>query len=259
MPVDLSGLPAQDRQDFEKRLAVYGLDASHVQDPLLVNPGARAYLAYGPGRESVREPHVLRTTDIAAVKRMVGIDDRVFRTAASRVPLPGMVEVGRLTRGAERERPGIQRDAGSSRFTAAPGQPLHDDVMPALDDADLNLLDTEQVANVRVAARAFVRGQSELVASYRPLIERVVGPVIVPIFCLFNVKVPSGSVLEFGPGVNVLVAHEVEIENGGVIRSRGHLTVNCTSLKSPGQFRPGLVRALGPVRLAGTFRPIFSE
>lgn len=118
---------------------------------------------------------------------------------------------------------------------------------------DLRRLDDEALSNVRVAARAFVRGNSELVTSYRAIVERTLGTIQLPIWALLSVKVASGSVLEFGPGVNVLLAFEVEIESGGLIRSRGHLTVNCTNLRKPGR------SILASRVIAGSFRPIFTD
>jgi hypothetical protein len=118
---------------------------------------------------------------------------------------------------------------------------------------NLNALDAEGIENVRLAAAAFVRGNSALVSSYKPLIEATIGAITIPVFALLTVTVASGSVLEFGPGVNVLVAYELEIEAGGIVRSRGHLTVNCTRVRKPslGVFRPGVGSLTG-------FRPIFS-
>jgi hypothetical protein len=71
-----------------------------------------------------------------------------------------------------------------------------------------------------------------------------------------SITVAAGSVLQFGPGVNALVAYEIEIEDGGVIRSQGHLTISCTKMTKPRK-RPGLTTA-GNLTI-GTFRPIFSE
>jgi hypothetical protein len=253
MPVDLSQLSPEERQDFERRLAVYGVTAAGVQEPLSVG-AAGVTLAYGPNRASARSPYVVQTNDFASVKRMVGIDDRVLRNVSSGVRLPGRIEVGRRTPVGTI---GAVRDAESRGYAAAPGFAM-DDAEPGratISDAALNALDDEAIANVRIAARAFVRGNSQLVASYRPLVERVVGMVTIPVWAILTVTVASGSVLEFGPGVNVLVAHEVIIEAGGRIRSRGHLTVNCTKMRKPGKV---VVRPTATT-LVGAFRPIFSE
>jgi len=252
MPFDISSIPAEDRQDFERRLQTYGIDSSNVQEPLTVSPSGRVNLAYGPNRESARSPIVVRTRDFAAVKRMVGIEDGVFRNVASRVTLPGPVSVGRRVTPSGFS---VMRDADPKSFEAAPGLELDDPQAAAnrLSDEDLRSLDYDAVNNIRLAAKAFVRGDSRLVSSFRPVIERVIGEVIIPVWPLVSVTVPSGSVLEFGSGVNVLLAYEVIIEEGGIIRSQGHLTVNCTKVRRPGQsVRPVLTNR------TGTFRPVFS-
>jgi len=256
MPVDLGNISQQDRQDFESRLKVFGMDLSAVQEPLMVNASAKVTLGFGPKTISARQPFVVQTTDFAAVKRMVGIEDRVFKNVAPSVALPGRIELG------SRLRAGSITSSGDSpqrrSFTAAPGHTMDDPegASAVLEDADLASLDTEAIENIRLAARAFVRGNSATVSSFRPLIEATVGRVTIPVFALKTVVVENGSVLEFGPGVNALVAYEVQIEQGGVIRSRGHLTVSCTKLVRPGR---SVIRGISATNLTAAFRPIFSE
>jgi hypothetical protein len=185
---------------------------------------------------------------------MIGIDDRVFQRIAPRVPLPGRIELGQPLR---MERLGVEREAERDSYTAAPGRAMDDPRSAAekVGRLDLSQLDEESINNVRVAARAFIRGNSELVTSYRPMVERVIGQITLPIWPILKVTVAAGSVLEFGPGVNVLVAYELEIEQGGIVRSRGHLTINCTKMRKPGRVRPIVVRPPG----GGVFRPIFRD
>lgn len=52
MVVDLSELEDGDRADFERRLEVYGLDASVVEPRLTVQRHSRVQLAYGAGRDT---------------------------------------------------------------------------------------------------------------------------------------------------------------------------------------------------------------
>lgn len=253
MPVDLGSIPQEDRQDFERRLQTYGLTASALQEELVVGPSSTISLAYGPGRQTVRQPYVLQTTDLAAVKRMVGIDDRVFQRNPSKAPLPGRIDLGQPL--------GVGRlgvaEAEGNFYTAAPGLAMDDPRAAAetVGGMDLSRLDDESVNNIRVAARAYVRGNSQLVASYRPIVERAIGQITLPIWPLLKVTVAAGSVLQFGPGVNVLVAWEVEIQEGGRIRSQGHLTVNCTRMRKPG--RAVVVRP--DIGFTGGFRPIFRD
>jgi hypothetical protein len=191
---------------------------------------------------------------MAKVKRMVGVDDPVFRNVSSKTTLPGTIALGSR---ASLGRFSVMRDTGAGAFEASPGMAMDDatgarevsnDLLRQLDDDDLN--------NVRLAARAYVRGDSKLVTSYSPLFSRAIGTITIPVWPMLSVTVASGSVLHFGPGVHALVAYQVTIEDGGRIVSQGHLTVNCTRFRKPGRVRPGLVVGGS---LTTEFRPIFSE
>ncbi|GEM_PF-1372124 len=252
MPIDISGLPAQDRDDFQKRLQVYGMNVASVQEPLAVMPAANVTLAYGPNQQSARAPFVVQTTDMSHVKRMIGIEDRVAQNFSATRALPGAISLGMRVAG----RTMGLGDAGAPSFHASPGMAM-DSVAQTSTVAPehLNQLDDDDLNNVRLAARAFVRGDSKLVASYSPLFTSVIGQITIPIWAMLTVTVHSGATLSFGPGVNTLVAYQVIIENGGRILSHGHLTVNCTKLVRPsgGAIRPTLVGGL-----TTAFRPIFN-
>lgn len=219
MSVDLKVLSAEDRQDFERRLTTYGLDTSVVHEGITVQPGSRLTLAYGPGRDSFLKPIVLEVNEFDKLKRMIGIDDRIFQRISQKIPLPRRIELT-PNEGAQR------RIAGPGVAVAAMPQP---EAIPA--SIDLEKLSSADLDNIRIAARAYLRGNSALVASFKSILEATIGVVIMPVWPLLFVKVSSGSTLEFGPGVNVLVAYDIEIEDGGKIVSYGHLTVNCTKLR----------------------------
>jgi len=253
MPVDVSSIPAEDREDFQRRLQAFGMDLASVQEPLSVTPAAKVALQHGPRRESARAPFLVQTTDLAQVKRMIGVDDRVYRSIASKVALPGPVTLGSK---AVAGRATALRDSEPQGFRAAPGLAGHARTSDAVSDEHLRELDRDAVDNVRLAARAYVRGDSSLVASYSPLFAKTLGTITVPVWALLTVTVAAGSVLEFGPGVNALVAYQVIVEEGGRIVSRGHLTVSCTRFRKPGRFvRPSVATGL----TSSVFRPIFSE
>jgi hypothetical protein len=213
VPLNLSALKDADQQDFLARLNRFGLDASAGQQELVVPRSSTINLAYGPNRDSFIKPVVLNVSDLAIAKRMIGVDDRVFQHAPSAVPLPRAITLPR----AAAERP----------FVATPG--LVRQLQPA--EIDTSLLQAQHVENIRVAARAYLRGDSAVVSSYKPLIETYYGTIEIPVWVFVNVKVAAGSTLTFGPGVNALVACSVEIEEGGTILSYGHLTVDCTTLR----------------------------
>jgi hypothetical protein len=234
------------------------MDMTGVQEPLAVT-GA-VMLGYGPRVQSAREPFVIQTTDLEAVKRMVGIEDRVARNRAGRMTIPDRIELG--------IRPGagaigaITEAPKRQPFVAAPGRMA--DAEPGgrdLDPQTLSQLNSDDVENIRRAAYSFVRGNSELVSGYRPLIEAALGTITIPVFALLNVTVEAGSVLEFGPGVHALVAHQITIEFGGMIRTRRHLTINCTKMSRPSRpfLHATLATGVTVGSLARSFRPIFSE
>jgi len=260
MPVDISTIPAADREDFQKRLQVYGIDINAVQEPLSVAGSSVVNLAFGPNQPSVRQPHVLETTDLAQVKRWIGVEDRIGQRLTPRLKLPGRIDLGGRTPAVGGRPVG---DAQARKFQASPNMMMDEGggYGSSLSDDDLRMLDADDVNNVRLAARAFVRGDSRLVGSFQPLFSSVIGKIIVPIWPLLSIHVASGSVLEFGPGVHALVAYEVIIEDGGKIVSRGHLTVNCTKMQQGGRRFVGPPIRIGPRvgGVAGGFRPIFSE
>ena len=92
-------------------------------------------------------------------------------------------------------------------------------------------LSSDDLALVRDAARASLRGDFRQAAPFADLISLVFPVVQVPVWPILRVTVKSGSVLEFGPGQNVLLAYSVTIEQGGIIRSYGNLNVSATLLQ----------------------------
>lgn len=159
------------------------------------------------------------------------------------VPIPEPIEIN-------------LKNAGRS-LRAAPGllvrgQPHIDE---ALNHLDIDTLASRELNIIRTAARAYVRGNSALVKGYKQIIERAIGIVELPVWAYLTIKVSAGSTLAFGPGINVLVAYDIEIEDGGRIVSQGHLTVNVTKLRKTGIPLVGLLR---PVQDA-TRRTIFGR
>lgn len=250
MTIDWGKISSKDRSDYERRLKIYGLDTSSVQDALTI-PTGKINLSFGPRAESARQPFVIKTNNFAEVKRMVGIDDRIAEIVTPRITLPGPINIrprntNRLTN--------ILGNMDRSTFLASPGIEKQEADADSIDDNILSQMDAAAVTDVRLAARAFVRGNSKLVASYAPLFSRIIGEVTIPVWPIFSVHVSKGSVLEFGKGVHALVAFEVVIEEGGLIRSHGNLTVNCVRLR-----RPSGGLTIPNLGLTTPFRPIFSE
>lgn len=223
MPVDMSGLSDADKQDYEHRLSLYGLDGTTLlQEELLIPPSSRVYLAMAPN--SFIQPRVLETKDLSTVKQWIGIPDVVFERIG-RLPRVALPTTGRLPHAPPS--PIETESPGNVRITGRPHG------RESAKHVDLSQLESTDFDNIRAAARAYVRGNSTVVSAFKPIIESHFEIFQVAIWPFLRVKVPRGSVLEYGPGAHVLVAHEVEIEEGGIIRSRGHLTVNCTVMKKP--------------------------
>jgi hypothetical protein len=115
-------------------------------------------------------------------------------------------------------------------------------------------LSRDQLETLRFAAQAYVRGDLSVAADLKPAIEGFFEHFQVAAWPFILVTVKSNAVLEFGPGAHNLTAHKILVEPGGTIRSRGHLTVNCTVLERdkkkvlpklpPHVFTPWSVRGL---------------
>ncbi|MGD9935415.1 MAG: hypothetical protein AB7T37_17095 [Dehalococcoidia bacterium] len=219
MPADLTSIPDDERDDFAKRLGVFGLDASAVNEPLNLQRNGRIELAHGGGRDSFVKPVVVHVRDFDDLNKMIGVDDRVFEKAPQRVPLPQRLEFSTTPNG-----PGVY---------AAPGMPGANRLHESIADLDVRELDEDNLVSIRAAARAYLRGNSRVVASYKPIIEAVIGTIELPVWAFVKIRVPSGSTLSLGPGINSLVAWEVEVEQGGRIVSKGHLTISCTRFRKP--------------------------
>lgn len=220
MGVDLTQLSDADRQDFSARLAVFGLDSTVVSPELSVPNSSQIRLAHGQGRESFVKPVVLQVRDFTQLKRMIGVDDRIAQARRQITRLPERLEL---------------RGRGNSSFVAAVGMPQAPapQIADTLSSVDLKALSPTQLDNIRRAARTFVRGNSNLVGSFQPVLEHTIGAVEVPVFLFLVVRVARGATLEFGPGNHALCAWKVQIEPGGRIISRGHLTISCTIMSQP--------------------------
>jgi hypothetical protein len=215
MPVDLKDLPAADRGDFEKRLKKYNLDAGAIEiDTLDVPPSTKTLLSISTKERSFHKPQILVSNDIDQVKRWVGLPDKLMDQAPQlRRP---RVATGWLPPGLAHKGAG----AGARKAAAA-----------ALAAFDRGKLSSSQLDVLRGAAEAYVRGDSRLVASYRPILTQFIPRFEIPAWLFKVIRVRSGAVLEFGPGYHVLTAWKIIIEQGGTIRSRGSLNVDCTILE----------------------------
>ncbi len=206
----------QDKDDFEKRIAHYGLTPKAVlQDRLEVDPSTRVSLT-GKGSPCHVSPHILQTKDIGQVKQWIGLLDDVFDQPNA--PRCHEAPNHYLPFGTAHAR------RGKKEIEPKPGK-LGD---AALKNLDLDKLRSTELDAIRQVARAYVRGDSRKVKAYKLFLEQIYQIFEFPLWIFRTVIVRSGSVLEFGPGNNLLCAWRVQIEEGGIIRSEGSLTVNAT-------------------------------
>jgi hypothetical protein len=210
----LDSVPEADRADFAGRLALFNIDpSSFLADDLTTAASTITTLSLAPGVASRFQPVILRTSDFGQLNRWVGVPDRVFDE------VPPTVEVPRLP---------LQLRQRMLRAPADNGVPAAPGGGPVRRVEDLS---SDDLALVRDAARASLRGDSRQAAPFADLISVVFPVVEVPVWPILRVTVKSGSVLEFGPGQNVLLAYSVTIEQGGIIRSYGNLNVSATILQ----------------------------
>lgn len=227
--MDVNALRDEDRQDFEKRLANYGLTPSSLLTTQLHTvPSTITPLYHGPGVASAFKPIVLKTADFSDVNKWIGVPDSVFENRADPVTPPARLSFS----GVDMRRSNIEI-------------PLAD----ALQKIKRKDLSSEQILNIRTAARAYLRGDSRKLQDFKPWIEKVYPTIDVVVWPLLEIVVKSGSVLEFGPGPHVLVAYSLTVEEGGVVRSYGHLKIDVTVFKKQSNLT-GVVTTLNPALLA---------
>lgn len=239
----LNDLNDADRADFEARLANFGVDTSVlIGQDLNTTASAITTLTNRQDSPSQYQPVLLRTTDFERVNQWIGVPDQVFQATAPLVDAPVRKRDGVLARIGRVQSKSTSHELNISRAIAAPGS----ERVPQLQEF-VSKMTSEDFSEVRTAARAYLRGNSKALVDYKSVIEAVFPIVEIPLWPFFNVVVKSGSVLEFGPGPHALVAYSVTIEDGGIIRSYGDLTVSATVLQ---RSRPLVVTQFDPVILA---------
>ncbi len=191
--------------EFARLLEEYCLTLEDAEQAELVVPCRSVVtLSASPRHPSYRRPKLLQTTDLDVLKRWIGVPDAMVkgRCLLDREQRAALTEAQRLVAGQAAREP--QKGAPTT---------------VARRDA------------LRAHAHAYLYGDSSLVAKAKAQIENHIGLAAIGVWVFPKVKVSSGSVLFFGPGANVLVASELEIEEGGQIVSMGPLTVRVVTLK----------------------------
>jgi hypothetical protein len=213
----LDAVPEADRPDFEARLANLGLTADAIIAPELVAPRSTVTtLSSSPSVPSQYQPVILRTTDFSQLNQWIGVPDRVFDKVQPIVDAPPVRRLAEIADAiSQRPRTSALRASLQSGTATAP----------------ISELVSRDLADVRAAARAYLRGDSRHLAQFTGVLQTVFPVIEIPAWLFINIVVKSGSVLEFGPGQNALVAYSVTVEEGGVIRSYGNLDVSATILR----------------------------
>jgi len=189
------------RPEFTKLLEQYCLqEAAAGAEDLLVPCRSVVTLSGSPRHSSFRRPRLLQTSDLDELKRWIGIPDAAVkgRCLLERDQRADLAALRRQTKAAAE---GKLSPAGA------------------------------RLDSLRAAARAYLFGDSSVVAEAKPLLQSRFEVFSALAWVFAKVKVSAGSVLAFGPGANVLLAGELEIEEGGQIVSTGSLTVCVGTLR----------------------------
>ena len=212
--------------EFAKLLEQYCLKPEDAEQEELVVPcRSIVTLSASPRHTSYRRPRLLQTADLDELKRWIGVPDAAVkgRCLLDREQRAALAETGQLA---------------AARAAAEPQT-----ATPAAARMDA----------LRAHAQAYLYGDSTLVAKAKAPLEKHIGLAVVGVWLFPKVKVSSGSVLFFGPGANVLLASELEIEEGGQVVSMGPLTVRVLTLRKTvpviKQLGPGLDHVLKLLRV----------
>jgi hypothetical protein len=206
---------AKSAAKFKSSLKKFSLTEKDVNNcDLIVSPRSSVILSRSPKHASPLRPKVLQTTDLDVLKSWIGVgDDGVkSKTFISRRDQGHIKELRDYCKCHKSEPRAVRRNLLVSR--------IKEDKEPAA-----------KSGSIRSYARSYLFGDSRLVAEAKPVLEDYYGVIEIGVWLFPNIKISSGSVLSFGPGSNVLLANELEIEEGGRIISYGSLTVNVTTLR----------------------------
>lgn len=250
----LRDLDEQDQRHFLSRLARYGVDQQVLRDEDLVVPrGTNLQLSHRTG--GPLSPHMLITRDIDVVRKWIGVPEAIERV---RFATPAVADVAAMPAALRPRQPTFGLDEVRRRATLRASTPGASAVraselratalrantlrargiaegaeMASPERLDHRLLRHEELQELKSAAHAYIRGEQRMVGAYKSLLEAFYGDFQVAGWFFTTITVESGAVLELGRGANVLSAYKVVVEQGGTIRSKGTLTVDCTILSSP--------------------------
>lgn len=221
------------RHDFSDRLQRLKLDENALLADELVVPASRR-IVLSQTEETEVQPLRLVTQDLDEVRRWIGIPQAVLHAKPDKLrSMPCLSTSKRRTRTArlrdikDNKTPdfakmtGVKPDEIAKAVDRYVGQGRCREDRPKADHLEA----------LRAAAHIYVRGDFTKVAELKLTIEQYFGRFEIAVWPFLIVRVKKNSVLHFGPGSNSLTVWKVIIEPGGIIRSHGHLTVDCTILE----------------------------
>ncbi len=256
MPLkDLSG---EDRMDFQQRLARLDLDEKIITNDTLVVESGKATRLDMTG-ESAIKPLILQTRDISTLRKWIGTPEHAV-AARSVAPFAGVLRSSRLeeldlTRAlatpkgktgkaaARRTKSAKSKSkAGASKLSLPELTGVRPDMLleklAKLEKADLHkqpelALSSIEKETIRAAARELVHGDAQSVWEFKPVVEQFFVDFQVAVWLFTEIRVEKNATLTLGAGVHNLTAYRMVIEDGGTVRSYGHLHVNVTQMKNP--------------------------
>jgi hypothetical protein len=223
MATTFDDLPSGDQAQLLARLKVYGLDQTAITHPDLVVPGgATVHLGAGDQRSAV-PARMITTSDLSELKRWIGIPDQLYTSGKlneKRIPLPAPLEAK------------LERAPEPVTHPATP--PVHHG--PAGD----------RMANVHLAAAAYLFGNSAKVSGYKGEIEGVFINFQIPVWVFLTITVYPGATLQVSGPQNVLSAWKIVVYDGGTIAATGGLKTDTVILEKA----EGTVIPSGPLHVA---------
>lgn len=247
----LDALSAEDRRDYEARLARLGLDTSAIQADVLETSAGQSMRLNMIG-ESQFKPLIFQTKDLRELRKWIGTPERIadrreqsplnriLKTESiesallkTRAPVMPSAVKSRKTKTAKGSvdvaRAGLASMSGiRAEHLAAKVQRCKE--CAARGEAT-EKLDTDELNALRAAAKTFIHGDIALVEEYRPAVEAFFEVFQVAVWLPLRIVVKKNSTLTLGPGVHNLTAYEMIVEEGGRVVSHGHLNVSVTKLR----------------------------
>lgn len=247
----LDALSAEDRRDYEARLARLGLDTSAIQADVL-ETGAGQSMRLNMVGDSQFKPLIFQTKDLRELRKWIGTPERVANRreqspmnrilkseAIDKALLAGRTSVvqsalrSRKTKTAKGSAE-ISR-AGLASMSGIKAEHLAAKVLRCKECAargeTTEKLNADELNTLRAAARTFIHGDAALVEEYRPAVEAFFDVFQVAVWLPLRIVVKKNSTLTLGPGVHNLTAYEMVVEEGGRVVSYGHLNVSVTKLR----------------------------